>query len=59
MTDHYLYILEIEAEGWPRMVGPFGTRDAAFKFMEGRKLTGTWNVAPVTFPTDAEHLGRP
>lgn len=53
------FFIEIEAEGWPRYIGPFGTREAAFHWMDGRKLTGSWNIAPMKFPTAAEHLGRP
>lgn len=44
------YVLEISAEGYPRNVGPFRTRAAAEAWMEGRKLTGSWNVYPVTSP---------
>jgi hypothetical protein len=53
------FFIEIEAEGWPRAIGPFGTREAAFHWMDGRKLTGSWNIAPMQFPTAVEHLGRP
>lgn len=45
------YALEINAEGYPRNVGPFPTRAAAEAWMEGRKLTGSWNVFPLTCPT--------
>lgn len=47
------FVLEISAEGYPRNVGPFPTRAAAEAWMEGRKLTGSWNVFPLACPDAA------
>lgn len=45
------YALEINAEGYPRNVGPFPSQEDAETWMAGRKLTGSWNVFPLTCPT--------
>lgn len=44
------YALEINAEGYPRNVGPFDTRNAAGDWIAGRKLTGSWSIYPITAP---------
>lgn len=48
------YALNIRAEGYPRDVGPFPTREAAETWMAGRQLTGSWNTYPITPPEQAE-----
>lgn len=57
MTAAQQFALEISAEGYPRNVGPFPTRAAAEAWMEGRKLTGSWNVFPLTSPATVLHVG--
>lgn len=44
------FALEISAEGYPRNIGPFQSREDAEAWMEGRKLTGSWNVFPLVSP---------
>lgn len=56
MTDYYI---EVHAEDWPREVGPFGSREAAARWMEGRTLTGNYLIVPLTHPFEVNHLGRP
>ncbi|ASR83924.1 hypothetical protein SEA_SHROOMS_43 [Arthrobacter phage Shrooms] len=51
-------LISIKAEGWPRHVGPFLNREVAEEWMNGRRLTGSWNIIPMTPPIRAEHLGR-
>lgn len=53
------YVIEVQAEGWPSVIGPFYYRHAALSWMEGRSLDGTWNVAPVTHQWNVDHLGKP
>lgn len=47
-----MYVLEIEAEGMPRMVGPFGTKKAALDWGGLHIRTGSYNAAPVDHPAD-------
>jgi hypothetical protein len=53
------YFIEVEADGWPRDIGPFGSREAARFWLEDRILNGSWALVPLTKPSEAHHMGRP
>ncbi len=59
MTSDPWVFIEIEAEGWPRYIGPFTSRYMAERFMEGRAFTGSWVIAPMVAPLHVNHLGKP
>lgn len=61
MSNDYAnsYVIEVQSEGWPSVIGPFHDRAAAFAWMEGRSLDGSWNIAPVTNQWNVDHLGKP
>jgi hypothetical protein len=47
-----MFVLEIEAEGMPRLVGPWIFRYTAEAWASERVANGSWNVAPLTNPLD-------
>lgn len=47
-----MYVLEVQAEGMPRYVGPFSFRYQAEDWIKGRIKDGSWSVFPVMPPTE-------
>ena len=44
------YMLELEAEGMPRHIGPFATHDDAYNWALVQVRNGSWSVIPLADP---------